>query len=35
MQTEQVIEQLAAQLEPVKRLRAPSERALIWLALVG
>ena len=35
MQTEQVIEQLAAQLEPVKRLRTPSERALIWLALVG
>jgi hypothetical protein len=35
MQTEQVIEQLAAELEPVKRLRAPSERALIWLVLVG
>jgi hypothetical protein len=35
MQTEQVIEQLAAELEPVKRLRAPSERALIWLSLVG
>jgi hypothetical protein len=35
MQTEQVIEQLAAQLEPVKRLRTPSERALIWMALVG
>jgi hypothetical protein len=35
MQTEQFIEQLAAGLEPVKRLRTPAARAAIWLALVG
>jgi hypothetical protein len=35
MQTEQVIEQLAAELEPIKPLRAPGARAVIWLALVG
>ena len=35
MQTEEVIESLAAQLQPVRRLRAPLLRALGWLALVG
>jgi hypothetical protein len=35
MQTERLIEQLAAGLEPVERLRAPAQRALLWLTLVA
>jgi hypothetical protein len=35
MQTDQFIEQLASQLEPVRVLRAPALRALLWLAFVG
>jgi hypothetical protein len=35
MQTDRLIESLAAQLQPVRRLRAPLLRALLWLALVG
>jgi hypothetical protein len=35
MQTDRLIESLAARLQPVRRLRAPLLRALLWLALVG
>ena len=35
MQTDQIIEQLAAQLQPVRVLHSPAQRALLWLALVG
>ncbi|HEX2789628.1 MAG TPA: NrsF family protein [Steroidobacteraceae bacterium] len=35
MQTDRLIESLAAQLQPVRRLHAPLLRALLWLALVG
>jgi hypothetical protein len=35
MQTDKVIESLAAQLQPVRRLRSPLLRALLWLAVVG
>ncbi len=35
MQTDELIESLAAQLQPVRRLRAPLQRALLWLARVG
>lgn len=35
MQTDKVIESLAAQLQPVQRLRSPLLRALLWLAVVG
>jgi len=35
MQTDQIIERLASQLEPVRVLRSPAVRALFWLALVG
>jgi hypothetical protein len=35
MQTDRLIESLAAQLQPVRRLRAPLLRALLWLAVVG
>jgi hypothetical protein len=35
MQTDKVIESLAAQLRPVHRLRAPLLRALWWLGVVG
>ena len=35
MQTERLIEQLAAELEPVAPLRAPAQRALLWLVLVA
>jgi hypothetical protein len=35
MQTDKLIESLAAQLQPVRRLRAPLQRALLWLVLVG
>jgi hypothetical protein len=35
MQTERVIATLAAQLQPVRRLRSPLLRALLWLAVVG
>lgn len=35
MQTDRLIESLAAQLQPVRRLRAPLLRALLWLTLVG
>ncbi len=34
-QTERVIATLAAQLQPVRRLRSPLLRALLWLAVVG
>jgi hypothetical protein len=35
MQTDKVIESLAAQLQPVRRLRPPLLRALAWLLVVG
>ena len=35
MQTDRLIESLAAQLQPVRRLRSPLLRALLWLAVVG
>jgi hypothetical protein len=35
MQTDELIESLAAQLQPVRRLHAPLLRALLWLAVVG
>jgi hypothetical protein len=35
MQTEQLIESLAAQLQPVRRMPAPVLRALGWLATIG
>ncbi len=35
MQTDKLIESLAAQLRPVRRLRAPLLRALAWLVVVG
>ncbi|MFI4895382.1 MAG: NrsF family protein [Steroidobacterales bacterium] len=35
MQTEQLIERLTAQLEPVRVLRAPAWRALLWLMMVA
>jgi hypothetical protein len=35
MHTDRVIESLAAQLQPVRRLRSPLLRALLWLAVVG
>jgi hypothetical protein len=35
MQTDQFIEQLASKLEPVRVLRSPAQRALLWLAGVG
>ena len=35
MQTDQFIEQLASELEPVQVLRSPALRALLWLAFVG
>jgi hypothetical protein len=35
MQTDELIESLAGQLQPVRRLRAPLLRALLWLAVVG
>ncbi len=35
MQTDRLIESLAAQLQPVRRLRAPLLRALLWLVLVS
>lgn len=35
MHTDRLIESLAAQLQPVRRLRSPLLRALLWLALVG
>ena len=35
MQTDRLIESLAAQLQPVRRLHAPLLRALLWLALVS
>jgi hypothetical protein len=35
MQTDELIESLAAQLQPVRRLHAPLLRALLWLALIG
>lgn len=34
-QTDELIESLAAQLQPVRPLRAPVLRALLWLAVVG
>ncbi len=33
--TDELIQQLSAQLEPVRRLRAPAARALLWLAVCG
>jgi len=35
MQTDKLIESLAAQLQPVRPMRAPLLRALLWLAVVG
>jgi hypothetical protein len=35
MQTDKLIEALATQLQPVRRLRSPLLRALLWLAVVG
>ncbi len=35
MQTDELIESLAARLQPVRRMRAPVLRALSWLAVVG
>jgi hypothetical protein len=35
MQTERLIESLAAQLQPVRRLHPPLLRALLWLAVIG
>jgi hypothetical protein len=35
MQTDQLIERLAAQLQPVRVLHSPAQRALLWLAFVG
>jgi hypothetical protein len=35
MQTDRVIVTLASQLQPVRRLRSPLLRALLWLAVVG
>lgn len=35
MQTDRLIESLAAQLQPVRRMRSPMLRALLWLAVVG
>ena len=35
MQTDELIESLAARLQPVRRMRAPVLRALLWLAVVG
>jgi hypothetical protein len=35
MQTNEFIEQLSAQLEPVRVLRSPGLRAVFWLAMVG
>ena len=35
MQTDKMIQSLAAQLQPVQRLRSPLLRALLWLAVVG
>jgi hypothetical protein len=35
MQTDQFIEHLASELEPVQVLRSPALRALLWLAFVG
>ncbi|HEY6453126.1 MAG TPA: NrsF family protein [Steroidobacteraceae bacterium] len=35
MQTDQFIERLAAELEPVRVLRSPLRRAVLWLAVVG
>jgi hypothetical protein len=35
MQTDKVIQSLAAQLQPVRRLRSPLLRALLWLAVIG
>ena len=35
MQTDRLIESLAAQLQPVRRLRSPGLRALLWLGIVG
>jgi hypothetical protein len=35
MQTDRLIATLAAQLQPVRRLRSPLLRALLWLAVVG
>ncbi len=35
VQTERVIVTLASQLQPVRRLRSPLLRALLWLAVVG
>ena len=34
-QTDNVIESLAAQLQPVRRLHSPLLRALLWLVVVG
>jgi len=35
VQTDRMIQSLAAQLQPVRRLRSPLLRALLWLAVVG
>ena len=35
MRTDQIIEELAAELAPVRVLRPPAVRALLWLAVVG
>jgi hypothetical protein len=35
MRTDRLIESLAARLQPVRRLRSPLLRALLWLAVVG
>jgi hypothetical protein len=35
MQTDKMIQSLAAQLQPVRRLHSPLLRALLWLAVVG